>query len=153
MICLQHFQDDQFKKLNGRLILQKDAVPSVFPSDLLVEIIQVDDDFNPHHLEPVCRSCTELNQSLLDSVTELAIYKTKVEIKLNKMIESSKKKSSLIVELKRNIARMKSEKFKLENKCSKLIKSQLISSTNNNKVHSYQFIILCLEFKLNIKHL
>lgn len=135
MICLQHFQDDQFKRLNNRLILQRDAVPCVFSSDSLVEVIHINDDFNPHHTEPICESCEGLKNSFFVNVTEQELYKTKAEIKINKLIESNKKKSSLIAELTSKIARMENEKFKLENKYSQLVESQLISSTNNDKVH------------------
>lgn len=132
MICLQHFQDEEFKKLNNRLTLQKDTVPSVFPSDSLIEIIHVDDDFNSQNPEPICESCKELKHSLFIAVTEHESYKTNVEVKLNKLINSKNEK---IAELTNKIARMESDRFKLQNKYSKLIKSQHSLLENNDKVH------------------
>lgn len=133
-ICQLHFETEQFRKTknnNQCLQLKKGEIPTIFPSDTLIDIIEVDDNFDPELPEKTCESCEELKYMMFKAETDHELLKTNFEIKLKKLIESNKDKSALIVSLKAKISQMVREKTTLETKYSSLVNAVGQSSSKD----------------------
>lgn len=134
-ICQLHFKNEDFKNINSqRLLLKKESIPSLFTINPVIDDEEVDDEFVPKDQNLPCKSCEELKFLVFKTQSDFDMFKMTNEIRMRKEADLKTNNAALIKALKTKISQLESEKKKIQNKYSTLVKSQQNLSKSLEKV-------------------